>query len=99
MKAGFTIDLAESLTSAVFDELDRHGIEGSLPLVRWKMKLSNDGFVVEGVLARDDYAQIGARWALALGLPTEPAVNSDGSRVWALQSNTWNIVLIGRDDS
>lgn len=98
MRSAFTISLAESLTSALFDELDGHGSQDGLPLVRWKLDNGPAGLVIVGTISRDDSHEVAARWVKALGMDDVSRVEDDGSRIWATTVGPWNLRIIARDD-
>lgn len=98
MRAAFTISLSESLTSAVFDELDGHGAEAGLPLVRWKLDNGPAGLVIVGTISRDDSHEVAARWVRALGMDDTSTVEDDGTRVWNSVAGPWKLTIIARED-
>jgi hypothetical protein len=90
--------IGELLTAAVLDELDRHGAEEHLPLVRWKFGDLDDRSIT-GVVHDDANWTVSTAWAASLGL--EPADPSDPVRIrrWQLLDGPWTISLTGIADA
>jgi hypothetical protein len=99
--------IGELLTAAVLDELDRHGAEEHLPLVRWKFGDLDDR-TITGVVYDDESWTVSSAWAASLGLeplePLEPLAPSGSvapSRIrsWRLLDGPWTITLRGIADA
>ncbi|CAN5182966.1 hypothetical protein BH09ACT1_BH09ACT1_24620 [soil metagenome] len=99
--------IGELLTAAVLDELDRHGAEEHLPLVRWKFGDLDDRSIT-GVVLDDRNWTVSSAWAASLGLEPaglepaglEPGESDDPHRIrrWRLLDGPWTISLTGIAD-
>jgi hypothetical protein len=85
-----------SIDMAVIAELERFGVENSIPPLRWHILEISESLVAEGVPESGPAADTCAQWATALGMSRYEFESTTGLESWYLEVGQWSLEISGR---